>query len=102
MKIQAEAVHFSINAQMLASIQQKVSKLEYFFNRISEARVILSMNSIGLKKELVAEIQIRVPNGVIFIKESSRTFDIALAKALVGLKLQLLKYKAKRLSYGIA
>ena len=99
MKIQTEAAHFPIDAQLLSSTQQKVSKLEYFFNRISEARVIFKYEQLGQKQDRVAEVKVHLPNGIIFIKESSKTFEAAFDKALVGLKVQLLRYKTKRLSY---
>jgi putative sigma-54 modulation protein len=100
MKIQTEALCLSVDAKLVSSIEQKVSKLDQFFSRISEVRVILKFDNTVLTKERIAEIKIHVPNGVIFIKESSKTFDLAFDKALVALKVQLLRYKAKRLSYG--
>jgi putative sigma-54 modulation protein len=102
MKIQTEVIHFAADAQWLSSVEKKVSKLGNFFNRINEARVILKLDNLGLKKERVAEIKLHLPNGIIFIKESSKTFDAALDKALVAMKLQLLRYKTKRLSYCFA
>ena len=102
MKIQTEVLSFSADAQLVASVEQKVSKLQLFFNHIKEVRVTLSaQTAVEFKKQRTAEIKLHVPNGVIFIKESSKTFDIALDKALVALKLQLLKYKSKRISYGL-
>ena len=101
MKIQAEAIHFPIDAELLSSTQQKVSKLERFFNRISEARIIFKYEHLGQKQERVAEVKIHLPNGIIFIKENSKTFEAALDKALVGLKLLLLRHKAKRLGYSL-
>jgi putative sigma-54 modulation protein len=99
MIIQTEVIHFVADAQWLSSVERKVSKLGSFFNRINEARVILKQDNLGLKHGRVAEIKLHLPNGIIFIKESSKTFDAALDKALVAMKLQLLRYKTKRLSY---
>jgi putative sigma-54 modulation protein len=102
MKIQTEALHFSADAQLLSSVERKVSKLENFFNRIIEARVILKLDNLGLKYLRIAEIKLQLPNGIIFTKEGDKTFDAALDKALVAMKLQLLRYKTKRLSYCFA
>jgi putative sigma-54 modulation protein len=102
MKIQTEILSHAADAQLVATVEQKVSKLQLFFNHIKEVRVILSaQNAAESKNERTAEIKLHVPNGVIFIKESSKSFEIALDKALVALKLQLLKYKSKRMSYGL-
>ena len=99
MKIQAESVHFPIDTQLMSLIQQKVFRLKSFFHRINEARVIFTYEQSGQKQEIVAEVKIHLPNGIIFIKERSKTFEAALGKALVGLKVLLLRHKAKRLSY---
>ena len=101
MKIQTEVLSFSADAQLVASVEQKVSKLKLFFNQIKEVRVTLIAQTVESKNERVAQIKLHLPNGIIFIKESSKCFDIALDKAIVGLKLQLMKYKTKRLSYGV-
>ncbi|MBL7818721.1 MAG: ribosome-associated translation inhibitor RaiA [Saprospiraceae bacterium] len=101
MKIQTEAVHFSADSQLLTFVEQKISKLEQFFNRISQAQVVLKMSRLGKKIEHIAEIKLHVPNGFIYIKESSKSFEAALNKAVVLLRLQLLRYKMKRFSYGL-
>ena len=102
MKVQTEILSFSADAQLVATVEQKVSKLQLFFDHIKEARVTLSAQTAAESRTTrTAEIKLQLPNGVIFIKESSKCFHIALDKAIVALKLQLLKYKAKRLSYGL-
>ncbi len=99
MKIQTEAVHFSADEQLLNSVQQKVSKLKDFFNRISEARVILKLDKTKKKKTSIAEVKVYLPHGVIYIKENCKTFEGALGKALVGLKVQLVLYKPQKFNY---
>jgi putative sigma-54 modulation protein len=100
MQIQTEIFYSTKDTLLVSSIEQKVSKLGRFLSRLSEARIVLKFENCLLTKERTAEIKIHVPNGIIFIKESSKTFDIALDKALVALKVQLLKYKTKRLNHS--
>lgn len=103
MKIQTNVLSLSTNVELVASVEQKISKLQLFFNHIKEVRVVLTDKMAAeSKNERTAEIQIHVPNGIIFIKESSKSFDVALDKALVALKWQLLKYKSKRFAYGFS
>lgn len=101
MKIQTKILSFSADAQLVATVEQKVSKLKIFFNHIKEAHVVLSAHTVTESKNTrTAEIKVQLPNGVIFIKESSKCFHISLNKAIVALKLQLLKYKVKRMLPG--
>lgn len=51
--------------------------------------------------KLLQAVEHKVPNGIIFTKESGRSFEGALSKAVIALKLELLRYKAKRISYGL-
>lgn len=95
MRVQTEAIHFSADVKLLAAIDHKLQKLEHFFNHIIEARVILKLENTGHVREKIAEIKLHLPNGVIFIRETSRTFEAALDKAIVALKRQLVKFKEK-------
>lgn len=91
MRIQTEVHDFEADVKLLQAVEQKVSKLESFFNRISEVRVILKSENLGFINGRVAEVKIHVPNGIIFIKESGRSFEGALSKAIIALKLELMK-----------
>jgi putative sigma-54 modulation protein len=95
MKVQTEAVHFTADQKLLLSVEKKLIKLEHYFNKIIDARVILKLENSGQVKDKIAEIKLIIPNGVIFIKESSKTFEAALDKAILTLKRQLVKHKEK-------
>ena len=95
MRVQTEAIHFSADVKLLRTIELKLLRLERFFDRIIDAKVLLKMENSGQVKDKIAEIKLFIPNGVIFIKESSKTFEEAFDKAMITLKRQLLKYKEK-------
>ena len=99
MRVQTEAIHFSADVKLLMAIENKLQKLEHFFDKIIEAKVILKLENSGAIREKIAEIRLNLPNGVIFIKETSKTFEAALDKAIVALKRQLVKYKEKAVSH---
>ena len=99
MRVQTEAIHFSADVKLLMAIENKLQKLEHFFDNIIEAKVILKLENSGAIREKITEIRLNLPNGVIFIKETSRTFEAALDKAIVSLKRQLIKYKEKTVSH---
>ena len=95
MRVQTEAIHFSADIKLLSAIEAKLAKLENFFDRIIEARVILKLENSGQIRDKIAEIKLHLPNGIIFIKETSKSFEAAIDKALVALKRQLVKHKEK-------
>ncbi len=96
MRVQTEAIHFSADAKLLANIEKKISKLVHFFENISDVKVILKLENSGQVREKIAEIKLMIPNGVIFIKETSKTFESAIDAAVSALKRQLVKYKEKK------
>ena len=96
MRVQMEAVHFSADARLLAAIEAKLAKLEHYFDKIVEARVMLRLENSGQVRDKIAEIKILIPNGVIFIRETSKTFEIAIDKAFFVIKRQLIKFKKKK------
>lgn len=95
MRVQTEAIHFSADVKLLSAIEAKLAKLENFFDRIIEARVILKLENSGQIRDKIAEIKLHLPNGIIFIKETSKSFEAAIDKALVALKRQLVKHKER-------
>jgi putative sigma-54 modulation protein len=101
MKIKTELLDSISDAKLLATIHQKVIGLSSFFKSIHNAKVVFKSEKTTHKESCIAEVTIQIPHAIIFIKESSICCEKALDKALIGLKLQLLRYKAKRLSLGI-
>jgi ribosomal subunit interface protein len=99
MQIQTKVISHTLDTKLVSSIEKRVSKLKHFFHHINDVRITLTVNMIELHKGRAAEIKLHVPNGFIFIKESSKTFDVALSKALVSLKLQLLRHRATKFTY---
>lgn len=101
MKIQTEIRAFATETRLVATVEQKISKLKNFFSRIQEAHILLKSEENEAKKNKIAEIKVYIPNGVIFIKESSHTFEVALDKAIVALKCQLVRCKTKYTAYTL-
>ena len=97
MRVQMEAVHFSADAKFVAAIEEKLAKLDHYFDKILEARVMLKLGNTGQIRDKIAEIKILIPNGVIFIRETSKSFEMAIDKAFFVMKRQLIKFKKKRL-----
>lgn len=96
MRVQTEAIHFSADAKLLASIEKKISRLVRFFENISDVKVILKLENSGQVREKIAEIKLVIPNGIIFIKETSKTFEAAIDAAVLVLKRQLVKHKERK------
>lgn len=95
MKVHTESVKFKADKKLLQFIDQKVGKLDQFFDRIVDADVILRLENSGQVKDKVAEIRLNVPGQQLFAKQQHKSFEESIDKAVDDLRRQLTKYKEK-------
>jgi putative sigma-54 modulation protein len=95
MKIQTQSVHFDADVKLINFIEQKVSKLERFFDHIIAADVILRLENNGQVKDKIAEIKIKVPGTVLIAKETDKSFEAAVDATAEALRRQLIKHKER-------
>ena len=96
MKVHTEAVQFKADAKLLAYIDRKLSKLDSFFGRIIDAKVILKLENTGQVKDKIAEIQVNIPGVRLFTCETKKTFEASIAAGVDNLKRQLKKHKERQ------
>ncbi|MEM9836425.1 MAG: ribosome-associated translation inhibitor RaiA [Bacteroidota bacterium] len=96
MQVQINAVHFKADQKLLDLIQERLGKLELFYDRIIDAQVFLKLESHGNIKEKVTEISLKVPGDRLFSQGTDRSFEVALDRAVEGLRRSLKKYKERR------
>lgn len=98
MKIQVHAVHFVADNKLVGFIQNKLNKLETFYDRVTSGEVFLKLDkgdsSKTHKKHI--EVKINVPGQTIFAQEKANTFEEATDLALEALKSQIKKFKEKK------
>lgn len=98
MKLQMQAIHFDADASLLAFIQQKMDKLDTFYDRITSGEVFLKLDGNETSKvhTKLLEVKLYVPGGTMFVKEQGSTFEEATDLAVETLKIQVKKFKSKR------
>lgn len=95
MKLQINAVHFDADKSLTDFVQQKINKLDTFFDRIVEGEVFLKQDSSNNIANKVVEVKLFVPGSTLFSKEEAATFEIATDRVLDSMSKQLKKYKDK-------
>ena len=95
MKVHTQSVHFDADAKLLEFINKKLAKLEQFFDKIIETKVLLKLENSGQVRDKVTEIKLSIPGSVLFVKETNKTFEAAIDKAIDTLKRQLIRYKER-------
>lgn len=98
MKININSVHFRADGKLETFIQEKINKLEQFYDGILSSEVILKLENVNGKENKVAEIKMKVPGDDLFVKKQSSSFEDATDQAVSALRKQLFKYKEKHIN----
>ncbi len=93
MKIITQSVHFDADQKLLRHIEEKLSSLENYFQRIIQANVILKLENTGRIKGKTVEVKLQVPGEVIYISDKKLKFEAALDSVIEKLKRKIKKYK---------
>ena len=98
MRLQMQAIHFDADPRLLEFIQQKLDKLDTFYDRITSGEVFLRLDkneNTKLHTKLL-EVKLYVPGGTMFVREQGTTFEEATDLAVDTLKMQVKKFKDKK------
>ncbi len=95
MTINIQSVGFSADQKLNELIEDKCNKLEKYFNRITEAKVYLKLESSGKVKDKSIELTLSVPNKVLVSKAEDKQFEVALDEVTSSMQRQLKKYKER-------
>ncbi|KAA0989960.1 ribosome hibernation-promoting factor, HPF/YfiA family [Dyadobacter aurulentus] len=98
MRLQMQAIHFDADPKLLNFIQQKLDKLDTFYDRITSGEVFLKLDKSENAKAhtKLLEVKLYVPGGTMFVREQGTTFEEATDLAIDTLKMQVKKFKNKR------
>lgn len=98
MRLQMQAIHFDADAKLLSFIQQKMDKLDTFYDRITSGEVFLKLDKNEKSKihSKLLEVKIYVPGGTMFVTQKGSTFEEATDLAVEALKMQVKKFKNKK------
>lgn len=94
MNINIQAVHFDADEKLLALVENKVSKLQTFHDKITRVEVFLKLdNLVHTIKDKVVEIKVHIPKQDCFVKASTKSFELSFEQALDSVINQLKKKK---------
>ncbi len=100
MNISVNSVHFHADAKLLEYVEQKLGRLNRYFDRAVEAEVHLKLQDTGSQVyEKIAEVKIHVPGGWMVDKRSGKTFEAAITASTDALKRQLTRHKERTASH---
>lgn len=95
MEVQVHAIHFTADQKLIDFIEEKVSKLELFFDNIIACEVYLKLDKSQEKENKISEVKLLIPGKTLIAKKQCRSFEEATDLATEALRKQVKKHKEK-------
>src|ERR1051325_202749 len=94
MDIKVHSVHFKADQKLIDFINEKVTKLQLFYDNIISSEVYLKLEP-NADENKIAEVKILMPGKEVFAKKQCKTLEEAADLAVEALRKQVGKYKEK-------
>ena len=95
MKIQVNAVRFTADQKLINFINEKVNKLELFYDNIINVEVFLRIDKEKAKLNKITEVRIHIPGKELFAKKQCSSFEEGIDLTVEALRKQVNKHKEK-------
>lgn len=94
MTVKIQSIHFDADKKLIDFIQEKVLKLNVFYDEIVSSEVTLKIDNSGNENK-IAEIRLFVPGKDLFAKKNGKSFEEATDLVVEALTKQIKKHKEK-------
>lgn len=95
MKVNVHAVNFNVDGKLVGFIQERMDRLEKYYDKVVSADVFLKVEKTSEKENKIVEIKILVPGDEFMVKKQCKTFEEALEQSAESLERLLIKRKEK-------
>jgi len=95
MKVNVHAVNFTVDRKLVDFVEDRMSKLEKYYDKIVASDVFLKVENTSDKENKTVEIKIHVPGDDFIVKKQCKTFEEAIELAAESLERLVVKRKEK-------
>ena len=95
MKVNVHAVNFTVDGKLVDFIQERIDKLEKYYDKVVSSDVFLKVEKTSDKENKIVEIKIHVPGDDFMVKKQCKTFEEAVEQSAEALERLLVKRKEK-------
>uniref|UniRef100_A0A0P6IKZ1 Xaa-pro dipeptidase n=1 Tax=Daphnia magna TaxID=35525 RepID=A0A0P6IKZ1_9CRUS len=95
MKVNLQAVNFNVDRKLVDFVQEKVDKLEKYYDKIISSDVFLRLENTSDKENKTVEIKINVPGDDFVVKKTAKSFEEGVDLAIDSLERVIVKRKEK-------
>jgi putative sigma-54 modulation protein len=95
MKVDVHAVNFTVDKKLVDFIQERMNKLEKYYDKIVSVDIFLKVEKTSEKENKFVEIKMNVPGDDFLVKKQCKTFEEAVEISAESLERVLVKRKEK-------
>lgn len=95
MKVNFQAVNFNASQELVKFVEEKLGKLDRYYDQIVAAEVYLKLDNNNSKENKIAEIKLSVPGDDIIVSKTGQNFEEVINTASDTLKRLIVKKKEK-------
>lgn len=95
MKVNVHAVNFNVDRKLIDFINERLGKLEKFYDKVVASDVFLKLDNTSEKENKIVEVKIHVPGDDFMVKKQCKSFEEAVELASESLERLLVKRKEK-------
>jgi len=99
MKVNTQSVNFNADQKLIDFIQQRMDKLEQYYDKVIKSDVLLKLENTTGKQNKIFEAKVSVPGESLVIKKVCKSFEEGVDSAVSSLERQLKKHKEKIRTY---
>lgn len=95
MEVHVHSIHFTADQKLIDFINDKVNKLELFFDNIIACDVYLKLDKNQGVENKISEIKLSIPGKILIAKKQCKSFEEATDLASEALRKQVERHKEK-------
>lgn len=100
MKVNAQSVNFNADATLIQFVENRLNKLETFYDKVVSSDVYLKVENTSSKENKIVEIKLHIPKDKFMVKKQCKSFEEAVDSACNSLERKLIKRKEKMRVYA--
>lgn len=99
MKVNVHAVNFTVDRKLVDFIQERIDKLEKYYDKLVSCDVYLKVEKTSEKENKIVEVKMLVPGDDFLVTKQCKSFEEATDQSAEALERLLLKRKEKIRTY---
>lgn len=99
MKVNIQAVNFNVDRKLVDFINERLSKLEKFYDKVVSFEVFLKLENTSDRENKTVDLKVLVPGDDVIVKKTCKTFEEAADLCADAVERMLVKRKEKQKTY---